>query len=370
MKKILAAVLCVIIAAGALTGGFFIGRKTDILKKPNESRVKATQEEFLKSMAEGIKKRLDNGDDDESEMDDKQRAEYYKKLVNYELEEIEKYSDVKFDDDNFNTLAHRYIESLKFQLSATENYKHEYLYTGFWWGGRLARCGIITEMYEKYDLDISSDDLENYKMSLNDYIEPSYTISFDTAGADDTDEFDSEAAAKKVKAEDLGAYYDYFNNYKAVYLLENKSKYNLDVSVNVNAYDESGGIIDTETSEIYCLGPGEKYPVAVDLDDSLDRYDCSITVDESYYTSAVKDLSYKKNIAGENTIVTVTNDGKQSVSSVRVFAIFKKDGKVVGSDYAIVQTADGSLKSGATGTVKLSQYKVDYDDADIFITNV
>ncbi len=370
MKKILAVILCVIIVAGALTGGFFIGRKTDVLKKSNESRVKATQEEFLKSMASGIKKRIDNGDDDESEMDDKQLAEYYKELVNYELEEIEKYSGVRFDDDNFNDLAHRYIESLKFQLSATENYKHEYLYTGFWWGGRLARCGIITEMYEKFDLDISSDDLENYKKSLNDYIKPSYSISFDTAGADDSDEFDSESAAKKVKSEDLGAYYDYFNHYKVVYLLENKSKYNLNVSVNVNAYDENNEIIDTNSSEIYCLGPGDKYPVAVELDDSLTKYDCSITVDKSYYTSAVKDLSYKKNIAGENTIVTVTNDGKQSVRSVKVFAIFTKDGKVVGSDTEHIETADGNLKSGTTGTVKLSQYKADYDDVDIYITNM
>lgn len=68
----------------------------------------ASQEAFLEAMAKGISNRLKNVDD-EKQRTDEEKWEYFAGLVNYELEQIEMYEDLVFEDSLFNELAHGYI---------------------------------------------------------------------------------------------------------------------------------------------------------------------------------------------------------------------------------------------------------------------
>ena len=54
------------------------------------STTSANQDEFLQAMATGISARLADSKDD-SDMTDEQKAEYFSKLVDYELSKISKY---------------------------------------------------------------------------------------------------------------------------------------------------------------------------------------------------------------------------------------------------------------------------------------
>lgn len=79
-------------------------------QQPSTSATSANQDEFLQSMATGISARLADSEDD-SNMTDEQKAEYFSKLVDCELSEISKYKNATFADETFNDLAHEYINA-------------------------------------------------------------------------------------------------------------------------------------------------------------------------------------------------------------------------------------------------------------------
>ncbi len=120
------------------------------------------QEDFLNSMALGINNRI--AKDNPSDMTYEDQMRLFKELVEIEIAEIEKYENVKFSDETFNSLAHSYISACKSQKFAVENYKNEQIYNALWNGGYNIRAGIIVEMYEKYNLPITAEQVNKYRV--------------------------------------------------------------------------------------------------------------------------------------------------------------------------------------------------------------
>lgn len=118
---------------------------------------------FLEKMAEGITDRLAVSGKDENSMTKEEKAAYYLDLVNLELDKIEEFSEQTFADANFDELAHMYINACRMQQCAAKNHKNENLYISLWDGGRQARSVIIVEMYERYDLNLTSEQIANYR---------------------------------------------------------------------------------------------------------------------------------------------------------------------------------------------------------------
>ena len=85
------------------------------------STTSANQDEFLQAMATGISARLADSKDD-SDMTDDQKAEYFSKLVDYELSKISKYENATFTDETLNDLAHEYINACNSQKIRTLSY--------------------------------------------------------------------------------------------------------------------------------------------------------------------------------------------------------------------------------------------------------
>lgn len=123
----------------------------------------ADEEQFLADMAEGITARLADISKDEASMSKEEKAAYYQRLVGYEFTATEKYEDAVFADSKFDTYAHLYIDACKMQDYATRHYKNEELYDSLWSAGGSAHSGIIYELYQRYDLPITSEQAENYK---------------------------------------------------------------------------------------------------------------------------------------------------------------------------------------------------------------
>lgn len=140
----------------------------------------ASQDAFLKDMAAGITQRLGN-DKDSSKMNAEEESALYLKLVGYELDRIEKYQDSVFEDEDFNKLAHMYIEACQFQRYAAQNHKNAELYDSLWNGGRKTRAGIIIELYTRYGLPITSEQAASYKPSTTYTVSVSADSSTDSA---------------------------------------------------------------------------------------------------------------------------------------------------------------------------------------------
>lgn len=138
----------------------------------------ASQEAFLEAMAKGISNRLKNVDDDKQRTDE-ENCEYLVGLVNYELEQIEAYENLVFEDTLFDELAHGYISACKMQLVGAQNYKNSNLYNPLWNGGSTIRNGIICELYSRYNLPITSEEANNYSASG---VTVTYSVSTDNVG--------------------------------------------------------------------------------------------------------------------------------------------------------------------------------------------
>lgn len=135
----------------------------------SDSGVYANQDDFLKDMAKGIQKRLSVDDDtDTSNFSDEDVAAFYEKLAGYELNYIEKYSDQTFADATFNELAHEYINACRMQLFGARQFRNFELYDALWSGGSTVRWAIIVELYERYNLPITADEVSLYKPDSSD----------------------------------------------------------------------------------------------------------------------------------------------------------------------------------------------------------
>lgn len=195
----------------------------------------ASQEAFLKDMAKGISNRLKNVDD-EKQRSDEEKFQYLTQLVTYELEQIEAYEDLVFEDELFNELAHGYISACKMQLVGAQNYKNSNLYNALWNGGSTIRNGIICELYSRYNLPITSEEASNYSASGGTV---SYTIStnFNTKdyGLTQDDFVIVNEAFEKDKY-----------GYNVEFKIRNETGYTLDnLGVKFNVYDRNYNALDS-----------------------------------------------------------------------------------------------------------------------------
>lgn len=133
----------------------------------DETLPPGNQEQFLQDMATGIGNRLSIGDSDVSNLSTKEQITHYKKLISFELDQIEKYERQTFEDAKFDILAHLYISACQMQAEAVENYTNNELFTTLWEGARIVRSGLIRTLYKTYNLPISADQADLYIISTN-----------------------------------------------------------------------------------------------------------------------------------------------------------------------------------------------------------
>ena len=161
LTKLLSLALSLVLLIGIFAcGDFSAFAASENSEKTTKENTKS-QEAFLEDMAKGINNRLMAIDDPDESASNEVWAEYNRMLVQCELDQIEKYSDTTFDDEEFNKLAHDYIEGCELQLSATKHYG-EATFDSLWDSGYLLRCDSIVQLYEKYGLKIRKDDYESY----------------------------------------------------------------------------------------------------------------------------------------------------------------------------------------------------------------
>ena len=215
------------------------------------STTSANQDEFLQAMATGISARLADSKDD-SDMTDEQKAEYFSKLVDYELSKISKYENATFADETLNDLAHEYINACNSQKIATKYYKNTQLYNALWDDARNIRSAIISYLYQNYELPITSEQAAEYNTTGS----VSYTVDSDTANFfnalnDDGDVQLSQGDLSIVGVDKERKVFDevYFN---FSYVVRNNSTATLNsISVYCSILDKNENVIGTTSANVY-----------------------------------------------------------------------------------------------------------------------
>lgn len=215
------------------------------------STTSANQDEFLQAMATGISARLADSKDD-SDMTDEQKAEYFSKLVDYELSKISKYENATFTDETLNDLAHEYINACNSQKIATKYYKNTQLYNALWSDAWNIRAAIISYLYQNYELPITSEQAAEYNTTGS----VSYTVDSDTANFFNSFTDDGEVQLSQGDLSIVGTTRkrnEVFDdtNFEFSYLVKNNSSATLNsIGVNCSILDKDENIVGTTSANV------------------------------------------------------------------------------------------------------------------------
>lgn len=322
----------------------------------------ADQKAFLDAMAKGIQNRLVAVDDSAHANDtDEQKAEYFKKLVTCELEQISKYEESVFEDKAFNELAHYYISACRMQQSACDNMRNLALYNSLWNGGRTIREGIITTLYQQYDLPISSEIAANYSGGT------SITISTSTAPSTPTTEpvpdiDPSQFEVAEYSCIKYGTTYYYL-------IVKNNSEYTVKIDSSAIAKDSSGNVVGaSDLDGIDALGPGEETIGVFYFSNvvGIDHLDYQLNYSLSTYSPVIGNLSAQVHINDKNVIVQATNNGEYPARFVRAYVLFfDNNGKVVDEKNTYLTDSASEIKPGATQSGQFDT-RESFDHIEVF----
>lgn len=123
------------------------------------------QENFLNDMAAGLVERWNLNTNEkltpEEDMDHRYR------LTSVELDKIEKYQSVTFQNIKFDMLAKAYIEGCQLQRNSLKYYKdRQDLYILQWSTGMQQRTICLVGIYDYYGLDISDEMIKEFRSML------------------------------------------------------------------------------------------------------------------------------------------------------------------------------------------------------------
>lgn len=215
------------------------------------------------------------------------------------------------------------------------------------------------------------DGVTSYTAVLGDQIIiPAISAEYIVDGkVDDNDnvvKFNADEIAENLNITEY-TYDSYFNGYYFL-SIENTSEYTLDIDASIKYYDENDNLIGADSSSIYALAKGEKGLAVLFLDSSFSRIEYEITPSiAKYYKPANDDISYDVSETSEKIIVTVTNNSDSAIDDVEGYALFFKNGEVVGYSDAYFYDSDYELKAGKSITEEMDCYDV-FDSYELFIS--
>lgn len=138
---------CVIAASMVLLAG--------CAEKSDQSQSEYADEAFIQSLAKGYEAR-DTLVGQSSKTD--KSAEYYEKLVDAELEQVEQYQSAQFSDSKLQENAIAYINALKDQRAAAELYATDNSkYKQDWQKAYDKRTSLLKTFVDDYGLTVSAD---------------------------------------------------------------------------------------------------------------------------------------------------------------------------------------------------------------------
>ena len=125
------------------------------------------QSDFLEALSRGLNSRWSYSsqmEEKEASMSAEEHREYYLKLAQLELTEVESYYNKEFEDEKFGTLVKTYIEGVRLQKeSARSGEFFSTLYDAGWSCGYNIRALTIIEFCDQYGLEIDSDTLQEFR---------------------------------------------------------------------------------------------------------------------------------------------------------------------------------------------------------------
>lgn len=237
----------------------------------------------------------------------------------------------------------------------------------------LTGCGSGVPQ-EEYDRVVSERDalqaeIDSMNNASNDSSESTVEYDNETSSSAQNNEnaaFDESAVISQLEVTEYslkssGWYY-------AFMVIKNNSAFDLDISVNINFYNDEGNIVGADSDNQSAFGAGTEIILYFMPDEDFASTEYELSVEqEEWYECAVSDLTYESTPAKDKEIVSVTNNGDAPIEYVKGCALFFNGENVVDYDDVFFDDNDYELKPGKTITKELACYE-EYDSVKFFFT--
>ena len=194
--------------------------------------------EFINSLSKALQKRWDLNNEYEKKdiiTGSDEHYDYYEKLVNAELNELEKYKDLKFKDSKLQELAIKYINLLNQQKDSLQYLKVNYdKFDKEWMDAYNQRTQLIIKFTKDYNLTVDN----KYKDTLNELLTNGKLVNEEEDLKAEIKNIVDSAEFKKVKEEYDWAYYEA--------VLENTTGKDFQYfTIEINLLDEYGVVVES-----------------------------------------------------------------------------------------------------------------------------
>lgn len=147
---------------------------------------------------------------------------------------------------------------------------------------------------------------------------------------------------------------------KLIVFAKNGNKQNIELTVEVEFYDENGTVVGSGKENLYSVGANSEIAVEIyDTPSSFSKYEVYTDAEATTY---IKDYSDQIEISHNKTdsvVAQVKNNSSDTISSMQVAIVFYNGEKVVGYDYEYAS----DVKAGRSGNFSFTNpYDRNYDD--------
>lgn len=116
-------------------------------------------------------------------------------------------------------------------------------------------------------------------------------------------------------------------------------------------YDESRNPVDSDYGSCDALAPGDSILLTMDTYSAYESIGYDFTVGEADYRySIANEISYEVAKAGDNAIISMTNNSENTVEFAEIIMVFYNHGNIVYHDSIGFYNGDWALEPGATET--------------------
>lgn len=262
-RKWSAVILACVLAAGMV---LFVG----CAEQGDQNQSEYADEAFIQSLAKGYEAR-DTLVEQSSKAD--KSAEYYEKLVDAELEQVEQYQSAQFSDSKLQENAIAYINALKDQRAAAELYATDNSkYKQDWQKAYDKRTSLLKTFVDDYGLTVSAD----HQDSLDKLVSHGKKVERDN---------DQKEAVESLASSITLEFTERYSTYVGQTTATNNTGYSFDyINFNVELFDSSG--VKVETASLYASHWLDGETIALDCYTSIKEPPATVKIIPSNYKIA------------------------------------------------------------------------------------
>lgn len=222
----------------------------------NEEKL-VSNDEFMSELAAGLEKRWDFTEEEDGEA----TKDFLLNAIDLELEEIEEFKDLKFEDDKLKEYAISYINELKNGIEVLDSFGADSFYEK-WDEHYGKRTSLILEMDEAYDIAVS----EKHSDILGELKATGKEVSDELESEEEIEKF-IENIEFELDEEQSDEYFKYYNA-----IVENTTEYNFrDFSINLKLIDSDGVTVGTEYAFTNNWNKGDKAKLEFMTEEEFDK---------------------------------------------------------------------------------------------------